>query len=246
MSLRFLTILSEAFTPKYISGLQVWVDGNDNSTITLTSGKVSQWNDKSGNGINLTQSSSTYQSTPTTNIINGLQALLFPSVGGFPANSGIAGTMSGALSAFSFGMVVQPVSLATDTALIATETNTGDISIETNGSDQTKLDAFINGVGVSGTSATGSFNTSTNYWVFVTYSTPTLTIYTSNTSILSTTTNLTGRQLAAKFSICGNTGSGGYACLHGYVGEVVIYNSALNSGDRSNLYNYYIKPKWGV
>lgn len=45
------------FSPQTISGLALWLDASDASSITLDgSSNVSQWNDKSGNGRHVTQS----------------------------------------------------------------------------------------------------------------------------------------------------------------------------------------------
>ena len=58
-----------AFTPTSITGCALWLDGADSSTITMVTG-VSQWNDKSGNGYNLTQGSTGSQPTRTGNLLN--------------------------------------------------------------------------------------------------------------------------------------------------------------------------------
>ena len=43
------------FSPRDITGCQLWLDAADTTNMTLVSGNVSQLNDKSGNGRNLTQ-----------------------------------------------------------------------------------------------------------------------------------------------------------------------------------------------
>lgn len=48
--------VSGGFDPASISGLQLWLDGSDASTITQSGGAISQWNDKSGNANHATQS----------------------------------------------------------------------------------------------------------------------------------------------------------------------------------------------
>ena len=70
-------IRNSASVPIPTSNLLLWLDANDSSTITESSGSVSQWNDKSGNNNHLTQGSGSLQ--PTTNIveINGLNAIDF-------------------------------------------------------------------------------------------------------------------------------------------------------------------------
>jgi hypothetical protein len=43
------------FNPTQIPSCKLWLDGYDRATVILSSGVVSQWNDKSGNGYNMTQ-----------------------------------------------------------------------------------------------------------------------------------------------------------------------------------------------
>jgi hypothetical protein len=42
------------FNPRSISGLQLWLDAADSSSYTITSSRVMQWNDKSGNNYHMT------------------------------------------------------------------------------------------------------------------------------------------------------------------------------------------------
>lgn len=66
------------FSPLDIAGLVAWWDASDARTITdAGSGAVSQWNDKSGNGRNLTQSTSGKRPTTGTRTKNSLNVLDF-------------------------------------------------------------------------------------------------------------------------------------------------------------------------
>lgn len=60
--------------PDSVSGLDLWLDADDVSTIADTAGAVDQWDDKSGNGNDVTQ---TGTNRPTTGIstINGKNAI---------------------------------------------------------------------------------------------------------------------------------------------------------------------------
>lgn len=58
--------------------LNAWYDASDISTITLNSGNVSQWNDKSGNARHATQTNAAYQTPYSSAQINGLNVLLWP------------------------------------------------------------------------------------------------------------------------------------------------------------------------
>jgi N-acetylneuraminic acid mutarotase len=49
-------VLISTWSPSAITTLNLWLDANDTNSITLASGKVSAWNDKSGNSKNATQS----------------------------------------------------------------------------------------------------------------------------------------------------------------------------------------------
>ena len=67
------------FTPKKISGLALWLDASDLSTITKDgSNYVSQWNDKSGKGFNVVQATGSAQPLWASNtiafngVVNGL------------------------------------------------------------------------------------------------------------------------------------------------------------------------------
>lgn len=70
--------LGQAFGPAnplpVTANLQGWYDCSDLSTLTIVSNKVSQWDDKSGNGFNLTQATAgtrpLYDGTPRT--MNGV------------------------------------------------------------------------------------------------------------------------------------------------------------------------------
>jgi hypothetical protein len=69
-------VASGLWTPLELSPA-LWLDAADTTTITESSGSVSQWNDKSGNGRNLTQATGANQPTTGTRTQNGLNVLDF-------------------------------------------------------------------------------------------------------------------------------------------------------------------------
>lgn len=77
MSPRLLRPRATGFNPKSISGLAFWLDGNDSSTVTLVSGAVSQWSDKSGSASPRNFTQSTANNRPTTTTVNGKTAIKF-------------------------------------------------------------------------------------------------------------------------------------------------------------------------
>ena len=56
---------------------KLWLDASDASTITHSSGSVSQWSDKSGNSANATQGTGSKQPTTGTRTLNGLNVIDF-------------------------------------------------------------------------------------------------------------------------------------------------------------------------
>ncbi len=61
--------LAPAFSPLQISSCRLWLDAADPSTLTLSGSNVSQWNDKSGNGYNVSQATSTLRPTYASNTV---------------------------------------------------------------------------------------------------------------------------------------------------------------------------------
>lgn len=71
----------QLWTPSEIT-LQAWFDAYDESTITESSGSVSQWDNKAG-GLDLAQAAGASQPTTGVEKINGLNALNFDGVDDF-------------------------------------------------------------------------------------------------------------------------------------------------------------------
>lgn len=76
MALR--SYLHTTFDPRRIPGLQAWYDAADSASVTLDSGRVSQWSDKSGNARHATNTTSG-STQPSYSIAarNGLNVLTF-------------------------------------------------------------------------------------------------------------------------------------------------------------------------
>ena len=65
------------WTPANLSGLVVWLDAADASTITLNGSNVSQWSDKSGNGNHAVQSTASSQPSYGAPTINSKNVINF-------------------------------------------------------------------------------------------------------------------------------------------------------------------------
>jgi hypothetical protein len=71
------------FSPLSLTGLQLWLDATDSSSITLNSGNVSEWADKSPEGNDATQATAISQPAYETGSVNGLAAVTFDGTNGF-------------------------------------------------------------------------------------------------------------------------------------------------------------------
>lgn len=69
---------SAAFSPMQLSNLALWLDGSDLATLTIDgSNRVSQWDDKSGNGMHATQGTTMEQPVFSGTAANGMPGLTF-------------------------------------------------------------------------------------------------------------------------------------------------------------------------
>jgi hypothetical protein len=218
-----------------------WWDPTNNASITLSSGKASQWNDLTGNGNNLIQATSTKQFTPTAAAINGKQAMLCNQSLNNMHGSGALST--GQLTSFSMWAVVYASSLAQYNGIIGSDGVTGNMFLEIGGGAN-QLDVWIAGVGAVGSTGSATITTSTLYWVAMTYSSGTLTVYINN--VQKGTGTPSSRTLGNNYGVGGDPlNSNNFNGWSGYLGDCAIYNGVLSTADLTNLYNKFIVPKWG-
>lgn len=218
-----------------------WWDPTNNSSITLSSGKASQWNDLSGNGNTLIQTTSTKQFTPTAAAINGKQAMLCNQSLNNMHGSGALST--GQLTSFSMWAVVYGTSLAQYNGIIGSNGVTGNLLLEI-GPSANQLDTWIYGVGSVAPTGAATITTNTLYWVAMTYSSGALAVYINN--VQKSTSTTASRTLGNNYGVGGDplNLSNFYGWV-GYLGDCAIYNGVLSTTDLTNLYNKFIVPKWG-
>jgi hypothetical protein len=228
------SVSSVGFLPTLIPGCQLWLDGTDTTSITLSGTNVTQWKDKSGNQNHSTSCSATY-----VNGINGRACMNNPVISGPIANSG-----SSIVSIF----------------VIATNNRTGnsyDNMIALNVSSITNYygagNLFLARAGDSGTpkayygfmngnlssAFAPAFDTPFMFNVFQTGTTG--STYGNGTDYGSVTT--TGSTLTYTNYYIG-TCIGGPAWI-GNIGEVIIFNKALTTTERQQVESY-LAWKWGL
>lgn len=232
---------SSDFQPTQLEGNTLWLDASDTSTITDSSGSVSAWADKSGNGNNATQGTGSAQPTTGLNTANGKNAIFFDGNDTLEVGSGVYSIPSDESTLFI-------VSRATDTTAqrrlfvmtnggtarykMAYETKAGAASdTEVVFQVDSNLDPL--GAQASGASAdyqvlTGSFN-----------GTDTTTIAINDGTEVSDTNGVAFT--ATNCFIGSQTGSAVF--LIGDIGEIIVYNRLLSTAEQ-NLVKSYLTNKW--
>ena len=72
-----LALSDVLWTPARLPGLQLWLDADDDTTITLTGNRITGWDDKSGNGNNASQGVVGNSPTYNTATINSKKVVNF-------------------------------------------------------------------------------------------------------------------------------------------------------------------------
>lgn len=228
-----------AFSPVNIPGCALWLDAADSSTITASSGSVSQWKDKSGNGNNGTATGS-----PTLSgggiLFNGSSQYITGPVSVTGSNLTVftvANTVAGG-STFTAGRIVSGAATGTNDF---DNTPSMDILVYNPFSSLTLM-SFRNYVALS------SVTTPTNARFLAVSQTnaTTNTVYLNGTA--GTATSLTGAAVGAfnmgQYSVATGLGtSGSIAYYNGYVYEVLFYSADLTTVQRQQVEQYLIN-KW--
>tara|TARA_R110000751_G_C13621831_1_gene464688 strand:+ start:95 stop:778 length:684 start_codon:yes stop_codon:yes gene_type:complete len=220
----FIEFPPSDFDPNSISGLGAWYDASDNSTITESSSRVSQWDDKKGTA-NLVQATGGSQPLLVTADQNGLDIINF---------TGSRNMVTASLSA-----IAQPQTwYIVATAPLATGTTARIID---SGSQQMFHSAVSNRFSIyAGTQLNfvQSLGT-TQYYIW------TLRYNGASSDLLlddvSKVTGNAGTSSAGTLDVAGRYGD--YA--NNKFGEILRYDSDVSSGD-DDLIIEYLEDKWGL
>lgn len=217
-----------------VTDYDAWWDASDFSTLTIVSDLVSQWNDKSAGGFNLSQGTAGNRpgyGASRLRRINGITILDFD--GGDFMDSALAATSSsftwafvadtGVLSAFSGIIIGSTVSSAAEVHVGGGAPADGELVLHHSGADV----AGMQGVLVHRPFAAVTANDATTVF------------YNLNKSTYSQTRTVSR---AGNHRVGNNNAS---QLLTGGIGEILIWNRCLDSSERQETCDYLIN-KWGV
>ena len=227
MNPRLLRPLASGFNPKTIAGLQLWLDGDDASTITLNGSNVSQWNDKSGAGRNVSQAVSGSQPAYVTGSLNGRSGLDWGPTEGTAKR----------LSRESISVTVRDIFIVADWDGGATSTSFGSVFTPSGVGQPIGLE--------SGTANWRHFAVSDRVQINNAASSTVALPAISNPFVLRSTYTS-----AAAASACTAIHVGQFATFNtrgwaGKIYEILVYDSSL-SASQSSAVQKYLSRKWGI
>lgn len=223
------------FQPGSISGLALWLDASDLTTITESSGAVSQWNDKSGNARHVSQGTAAQQPTTGSSTLNGLNVISFDG-----SNDNLR-TSNGALELATLTCVALIRSNTTFRSMLGVSQ-----AATTHTSPFWRWTIFHDGsqtmsIRLNGTNSAAAAPPGTDV--------PRILILDSGVGDLwvngMRTVDAAGVTLTYPNStplIIGTTPVSDFA-LNGYVAEIAIYDKSLSATERTLISNYLIN-KW--
>lgn len=255
---RFPNIAS-LWTPKLLPNLIAWYDADDDSTITLNSGKASDWNDKSGSGNHVTQATADRQPTLLTANQNGRDALDFMwTVSGgagrkyMQRGTNFTNITGSKLSVFittkpttnwnAYGRAISLTASASTGTAGQDWNSTNRIAAILRDASNSNVHSFYNSVGTNTAAVTvGSWST---IGVIVNGTSHTLRVNgSSTTTTLGTTPSFNINTL----TIGQNTGEVGTTndTWNSVYGEILICNTNLGTTDRDKIEGY-LAWRWGI
>lgn len=234
---------SSVFDPKSISGLQLWLDAADSSTVVLSGTSVIQWKDKSGTSTHMSQA--TTSNAPNYTSVNSKYMIDF-----VRANKTylINTSLSKNFSTFSLFIIMKRKSnspLDNERIFVAIPSGYAtDWNTTTGFSFSTFIEIASNG---GGTTYYDYYNTDP-----VLYS-----LVSSNNNAGAYKNGNTAADLTRSLGINGNSigillGSGTNGAINtaseifnGYIGEILLYNGALTTSQKQQVEGY-LAWKWSL
>jgi hypothetical protein len=229
--------------PQPVSGMSVWYDASDASTFTYSSSNIiSQWADKSGNSRNATQGTTSQQPTRQTNVINGLPVVRFDGSNDYLEFTNIFQSDT----SFTVFWVLRPVAVSTGYKPSfgflsnAPDSDYGALHY-INASAQGASYPFAGGLGWSFYDNSNTYTANTAYSMQFIADGSTWKVFRNGTQ--EGGTNVGSNPNYAKTWIAAQNNPIRFSQFD--FGEILIYNTALNSTDVA-ANRSYLSTKWGV
>lgn len=235
MNPRLLRPKASGFNPNSISGLSLWLDAADSSTITVGTG-VSQWKDKSTNGSLWTQSTGNNQPATGTQTMNGKNVLVFDGSNDTLSN---AAPFTSTATPWTMFFVQRIVSATNFGHTYSADGGSGFALRQnaTTGQPQVQANASVT------TTSYGSSAVGANQVHAILFpASGSTTVFLNGASVSITGDAVTGPSMNNTHVIGGRSAS-----LYGnvWIAEIIFYNALLSSSQRSTV-ERAMGRKWGI
>jgi hypothetical protein len=248
-----------SFVPTSVAGLQLWLDASDASTLydatsggSLVSadGAVARWQDKSANARHFTQATSGKRPTRKTAQQNGLGTLLFDGVNDVLDGSDFLDLNTGSMTIFAvykktatntrYDFIIKTSTSGNGWLLLLNPSNVAFRSQNESGATMATT-STISTAGWTVTSLSVSAGSVGSTVIYRNGSALTMDSPTQSTGGLETPPNTNGIIRIGAQEYVGDF----YFHTSADVAEILMYDSALSSTDRS-LCTQYLMSKWGI
>lgn len=228
-----------SFSPNQISGLALWLDASDTSTITQSAGAVSQWDDKSGNNYHATQGTGANQPTTNTRTINSRNVIDFDGNDFFDLPAGLITILNS--SNFDIFVVAATDSTTTFQHIIGgRDISTADVRFGVMAAyNSNTAQAMCNPIY---TPSSKTVTKDTNQHVFG--GTRTGAVVNSYYDGGALGGNAAAANVNMNVLRIGQTGIN-TAYFDGRIAELVVYNSSLSNANK-NIVGNYLSSKWNT
>jgi hypothetical protein len=229
------------FSPRQIAGCSHWFDATDSSTITLSSGSLTQWNDKSGNGRNLTAVAGFANATVSSAFQNRLNVFNFSGNGLYRTS---AGNVSYPLDVY---IIVALKSLTTHVDVLGM----GDTSTDNFNSltfAESAASRWHNGSSFGNRQTISTSDETSLSFLLIQWSIANgnyLLRRNGTELIQASRTYSFNNSATAAFQIGYRHTNTNAANFSGYIGEIVVFNNQIGTTDRQNVESY-LTQKWGL
>lgn len=226
-----------AFNPGSIAGLMAWYDAADTATITSNAGRVSQWNDKSGNARHLTQATGLNQPSTGIHTINSKNVISFdPTTATQVLRTGTLGGIFGTGFTIFFVFIKTGAAVTFEDPVNITASNLG-TPIECQNASR-----FVGGNLFSGayTNVAAQTTAALMTWQGVAAG---VTFAERKNGVAVSNGSTTPWNNSATQQICAGSRSDGVTSFRGDIGEIIIYDTSISTTDRGTV-ETYLNGKW--